>query len=465
MPNRAARRTYTALLLAGLSLLTTAGFAQSRRLEFKTSKKLPVRVLLNPAMPYVTAQLLVFYSQEPFSQMERAKANLTLINLFDRELGSAPDVQGHLERLGNDVRLEQRPDFLRITVNFLPDRINQFAALVNSLFSYHSFSVEKFNLSKEQYWIRLTRGRDWKMELALQLAYSHFFLSPTAAGGVVVGSDTLRRLSLVHIRSFHRRTFRPDNALLVIKGNINPYITLGLLEKAMQSNWPAQRPEPRPEPNLNPGQRFIILNTSSAEPPQLFFFDLLPAFDDDGFLPARVLAGLLFGFPGGRILRSNRSTLLSRNYQFNDDLFSCRPLPISSHSLRVQVEDLEDLLLLVESEKRKLALKPVDGKELLEALTTAVGRLQVRSADPDHEMRLEVDQFLAGQRRNPEAEPNALIERVNLERINRRIEESAAGRPRGNGADRGVIVIIGNAAEIMGRLGARRPDLIELIRN
>ena len=465
MENKLHRSARCGVIIAVLAVMNPFVLsAQAKVLELTTSKKLTVRFLQNKNTPFIHAQLLVFYSQEPFSAMERARANLTLYNLFERDLDTSMNgVQRALYKLGNDVQFEQRPDFLRISVNFLPDRMGQFAAFLNKLFTFNSFSLDRFNRSKEQYWNLLVRDRDWKKELALQLAYGHFFFQATETPAVLP-ADALRRINLVHIRSFHRRTYRPDNALLVIKGNFNPYISLGFMEREMQSNWPQLRPEPRPETTITPNHRFFVLNIPQSEIANLYYFDLAPTFDDSDFLPVYLLNRILFGFPGGRLFRSNRPLLLSRNYQFDDEIFVCRPLPIICQHVRVQYEDLEEFLILIDGEKRKLTRAPIENEELLVALNSAMGQLDVASANVDHGVRMEVDRYIASQRENPIAIP-AAFKRISLDQINHTLEETTAARPRTNGTERGVLVIVGNAAQILANLKMLRPDMIELNKN
>jgi predicted Zn-dependent peptidase len=438
--------------------------AQSRLIELTTSKKLKIRFLQNKNIPYVHAQLLIFYSQEPFSAVERAKANLTLFSLFGRDLEhSRNSVQSALSKLSNEVEFEQRPDFLRITIDFLPDRMGQLATFINRILSYQSFAPDRFNLTRERYWNLLTSSRDWGRELALQIAYGHFFFQASGAPALTT-PESLRHLSVAHIRSFHRRTFRPDNALLVIKGNVNPYISLGLLEKEMQSNWPPARPEPRPETTITPNSRIYVLNTPGSDSVNLYFFDLAPALPDPDFLPVYLLNQVLFGFPTGRLFQSTRALLRSRTYQFDNELFVCRPLPLICQHARIQYDVLEEFISLIDGEKRKLARTPITHGELLSALNSVMGRLDVASADVDHEVNLEVDRFVSNHRENPIAYPAAFKD-VSLERINRIGEGNKPFRPRGNGTDRGVLVIMGDTGEIRNRLKMLRSDMIELNTN
>ena len=163
------------LLLGSVLLLLAPGRgldAETRLFSFTTSKGLAVKVLQDNDLPFIHAQLLIYLDGSVQNYSSLAIAQLTVMNMFERTLNSPPsNLMDMLERQGNDFQVEQNPEYVKISMNFLPDRLGSFSKLLKEIFTYQSFHLNKFNRSKQNFWPLFMKGRDWKKEIALLLAY------------------------------------------------------------------------------------------------------------------------------------------------------------------------------------------------------------------------------------------------------------------------------------------------------
>ncbi len=146
-------------LLAGCRGLN----AETRLFSFTTSKGLAVKVLQDNDMPFIHAQLLIYLDGNVQNYSSLAISQLAVMNMFERMLNSPPsNLMGMLERQGNDFRVEQNPEYVKISMNFLPDRLASFSKLLKEIFTYQSFHLNKFNRSKVNFWPLFRKDRDWK---------------------------------------------------------------------------------------------------------------------------------------------------------------------------------------------------------------------------------------------------------------------------------------------------------------
>jgi hypothetical protein len=124
---------------------------------------MPIKVLQDNEMPFIHAELLVHLEGGTQNYNSLIISKLTVMNMFARELNSpSSNLLDSLFRLGNDYQVEQTPEYVKISLNFLTDRLASFAKLLGEIFTYQSFHLNKFNQSKEIFWSFFIKNRDWK---------------------------------------------------------------------------------------------------------------------------------------------------------------------------------------------------------------------------------------------------------------------------------------------------------------
>jgi predicted Zn-dependent peptidase len=453
-------------LLGGMLLLLALGHglgAETRLFSFATSKGLTVKVLQDNDLPFVTAQLLIYLDGNVQNYSSLAIAQLTVMNMFERELNSPPsNLLGMLERQGNDFLVEQNPEFIKISMNFLPDRMASFSKLLKEIFTYQSFHLNKFNESKARFWPLFIKGRDWKKEMALLLAYQQFVGNFYFSQGFLL-QEILNGINMAQLRSFLLRTFRPDNALLILKGKINPYFILGMIEKDL--------PQPPPRPAkarkealpLNAGRKVFILNVNSPDQPMVYWFDAAPPAGDAAYLPYAIGNHTLFGFPGGRIYQSERNQFIMGGYKVNTETVFFKDFTLFCNYLRLNYSDVENFLLLVEQERKRFAARPVERKEYLDALNFYIGQSLVATSRFDYDLQAEIDRFNSQGTAAPAPGTGPeLFQEVSFGRVQQALDEQMGSRHKPSNREKGVVVLIGNANLILNGLKLLKTEALEL---
>lgn len=452
----------------GVALLFFGGgrelAAETRLFSFETSKGLTIKVLQDNTMPFIHAQLYIYLEGSNQNYTSLAISQLTVLNMFERELNSpSSNLLDMLHRQGNDYQVEQNPEYLKISMNFLPDRLAAFPKLLKEIFYYRSFHLKKFNQSKENFWSLFSKNRDWKKEMALLLAYQQIVGNFYFNRGLLF-QEFINSINLAQLRSFILKTFRPDNALLIMKGKINPYFILGMIEKDLPKPPPQAAKAKKEEISININRKIFVLNVNSTEMPAIYWFDTAPAVTDANYLPYFIGNFTLFGFPGGRIYQSEKNQLLMAGYKVNTEMFFLKNFTLFCNYLRLNFNDLENFLLLVDQERRKFAVRPIERKEYLDALNFYIGRAQIETSRFDYDLQVEIDRFQARsvavlpERIGPE-----LFQEVSINRVMQVMDAQMGYRHKSGGREKGIVVLIGNAALILNSLKTLKPDMVEVL--
>ena len=113
----------------------------------------------------------------------------------------------------------------------------------------------------------------------------------------------------------------------------------------------------------------------------VYWFDTAPPAADPAYLPYAIGNHALFGFPGGRIYQSERNQFLMGGYKVNTEAVFLKDFTLFCNYLRLNYSDLENFLLLVEQERKRFAVRPIERKEYLDALNYYVGKAQVGTSE------------------------------------------------------------------------------------
>jgi predicted Zn-dependent peptidase len=453
------KKRVTGLFMAAALLATAANVgAAVQKHTFITSKGLKVKLLLDPTMDFIHAELLIFHKGK---YNNPAVPALTLMNLFDKNVNkSGSGLMNALKRMGNDFEVEQTPDYLVFKINFLPDRLQQFARFLKSLYSYkpllnikinpdsYTFrkrehdTREKFNNSTANYWRYFFKKENWKRDIAYQIAYNKLFPG-SSLGNTLITAEALKQASLSRVRTFYQRAFRLPNSLLIIKGSVSPHLVRAYINGEFAS-FSKQIPEVSVEEEklrIHHEREIVVFNFNSQEPPVMFWFNAIQPLDNERHIHLLVLNNILFGFPTGRIYRSARGADLN-NLDIQSEITNQENVSVICNTIELRCRDIEKFIRLTDRERKKMTVKRVERKEYLNTLSYFYGKIKVDTqhfdSDINHEILTSFYPFKKGDFWTPAAK--ARFANFTLDGLNEHIEESKNG---GNSPE-GVIVIVGN---------------------
>jgi predicted Zn-dependent peptidase len=458
-----ADRNHAPVLLLLILFASEALAAETRQFSLQTAKGFPLKVLQDSEMPLVHAELYVFLDSSGQNYNSLLISQLAVMNVFSQELDTpSSGLLASLFRLGNDYQVEQNPEQVKISVNFLPDRLAGFTKVVKEIFSYQSFHLGKFNRSKEQYWLLLKKNRDWKREIAFLLAYQQIIGNFDFSQGVML-QELINGINLAQLRSFYLKTFRPDNSLLIIKGNVNPYIVLGLLEKDLPASAAPAPKKKKEDVRIHPGRKIFVLNQMGADYPMIYWFDVAPSASNLDYLSFFIGNYAVFGFPGGRIYQSERNQALLNGVKVSTEIYPLKSFTIFCNHLRMSYSDIENFLQSVDLERKKFTVRAIAKKEYLDALNYFLGRAQVETGFYTHGIQQVLDRFYAPAATSQALpRPSELFREVTYERVAQMMDDVMGYKNKTSVRERGIIVLIGNAGLIVNNLKNLKVDIVEL---
>jgi len=422
-----------------------------------STKGLRLRVLKSDHIPFIHAQLIIYYKEKVKNP---AIPYLTLLNIFDRNLkGNDTPLLSILKKLGNDYQVEHRPDFLLFKINFLPDKILLFIRFLKTLYSYKpflelnspsgSYVDEKQKLNTEtrfkdsiaNYWDYFFRQQHWKTRIAYQIAYHHWFHS-ALMGQTLITPDSLKDVTLDRLRSFYDRTYQLSNSLLIIKGNIEqPSILHGHIERSFAS-FKKQLPRKPVEEKLTADSenKIIVFNTDNDDSPTMFWLQAVPTYNNRNPLASLVLNNILFSYPTGRLYLNSRSLNIN-NLRMETQMENHQGLTVICNTIRLRYIDIRNFIFLVEKERKKLRVQQVDRREYLNTLSNIYGRLEVNTQYFENDISLEI------------IKAEYYANKVTLTSLNQTVDHS----------NQEVIVIVGNAKLIRADLGLLPSMKVEVL--
>jgi hypothetical protein len=421
--------------------------------NLKSSRGLRLKILKSNHIDFIHAQLVIYYKKK---MKNPAIPYLTLLNIFERNLrGDETSLLSTLKKLGNDFKVEHRPDFLLFKINFLSsnDNILTFIKFLKTLYNYkpfedlHSTSTSyaanrerqntevRFKDSISNYWEHFFSKKEWRSQIAYQMAYQYFF--PTnIMGQTFISPRDLKSITLDQLRTFYLDTYQFSNSLLIIKGKIeNPGLVLGHIERIF-SSFKRQLPQAPPEEKLkiNRQKKILVFNTGNDESPAMYWFEAVSTQGGGNPIPALVLNNILFTYPTGRLFINARLSNINIS-KLDTEMINHLGVTIICNSIRLRYSDIKNFIFLVDREIKKLRIKRVEKKEYLNALSYILGRLRVNTQDFRNAVNLEIFQS------------EYYAQRISLENLNRIIDDSIYS----------LIVIVGNAKSILPQLNLFKP--------
>jgi len=444
------------ILAAGLCLLA-GSLPGAAPLTFKTSRGIPLYLFPDPSLNYVHAELTLTVRHSPTDRNALPLFRLaTRLLLGDRKSG----LLNRLRAVSPEFSVEERPDSLRIAVDFLPGRLAEFTQFVKSFFSSQSFSVERVAAARSRFWSDLTRSGDWKRDLALQVAF-HSLFAGSSLGPLPLGPGAAAGLNAAQLRSYWTQVCRPAAGTLMLKGHLNPYVTLGLLEKAMSGSPGKGSPLPVERLPVHNQRRVFFLDVPDHDYPQLFLIDAASVAGTIDMLPIYVATFSLFHYPTGRIYEAGRSQFNILNCPVTSELIQYPGVVVLVSSARVAPGEVDKMMGVMEGERRRLGNSPVGRKEYLDALNFFWKKNSVETTRVDHDLNVAQQNLFSEPTQMMNGTLASLLQKASLERVQHSMEDYFSPATRGRG-ERGIYVIVGNAQAMPGLIRDLKPEVISL---
>lgn len=231
--------------------------------RFTLGNGLRVWLLEQHEVPLVQANLVVLSGAAADVPGQFGAASMTAAMLDEGAAGKAAlALAEEIEFLGATVSTSASFDASAVRLSTPAARLGDAMALMAQVALTPDFPETDFNRLRTERLTSLLQARDDASAL-VGLAFPRLLYGPEHRYGTgAAGTEaTLKALGVAELRAFHRAHYRPDNAVLIVVGDITPGALRPLVEQRFGS-WKAEGAMPAALPVRNspqPGKRQIYI--------------------------------------------------------------------------------------------------------------------------------------------------------------------------------------------------------------
>ncbi|WP_293680913.1 pitrilysin family protein [uncultured Phenylobacterium sp.] len=342
--------------------------------EMTLANGLRVIVARSSDLPLVTADLTVKTGAwaDP-DGLAGAAAMMAGMLTEGTESRSAQQIASQIESLGADLSSGGGLESSSVTLSAMPDKLPAALAIMADVATHPAFAPEELDRQREQ----ALDGLRVAYEQPGQVA--GFAAGPVVYGGTPFGHavegtpDTLPRLKPADLARLHRTWFRPDNAILVLTGDITAEQGFALAERVFGS-WAKPAAALPPLPMVAPAgePRAVAIDIPGTGQASVNVVKPAIARNDPAYYPA-IVATTVLG--GGYSARMNAEIRIKRglSYGASARLAAARTTGAFRASAQTKNESAVEVLGLINAELIKLASEPAGPEELKARKSTLVG--------------------------------------------------------------------------------------------
>jgi zinc protease len=411
-------------------------------------------------MPLVSAQLLIKNGAEVDPANLPGLANLTADLLTEgTTTRTAPQIAEAIEALGGSLDSRARWDASSANLVIMSSKIAPAMEILADIVRRPAFKDEEIERQRQQLLDQLSVSLRQPGALAGYVAARVVFAN-TPYGHMLTGTpESIKRITRDDIVKFHAANYRPDNAVLVMGGDIRAADGFKLAEKLF-GDW--QRPTgTMPDANTSAREALMkvkprVLVIDKPDAGQAAVVLVRPGLQrtDPDYFRAIVTNAILSGFSG----RLNQEIRIKRglSYGARSVLEVRRDIGPFSASAQTKNQTGAEVASLLRSELTRLSSEAITDAELTPRKATLIGGFG---------SSLETTAGLVGQI------ASLALYGLNLSEINnyitnvQKVTASDVQKFAGTrlGAEGSSIVIVGNASEFLENLRKQFPN-VEVIR-
>jgi len=286
---------------------------------------------------------------------------------------SAQQVASQAESLGANLSSGGGLESSSVTLNVMPDKLKPAMAIMADVVKNPAFAAEELDRQREQALDGLRVAYQQPGQVA-GFAGAPVIYGGTPFGHAVQGTpDSLPKLKPADLAKIHAAYFRPDNAILVLTGDITAEQGFALAQAAF-GDWARPATPLAPAPAITPQSkpRAIAIDIPGTGQASVNVVKPAIARNDPDYYPG-VVATTVLG--GGYSARLNAEIRIKRglSYGASARLSPTRTTGAFRASAQTKNESAVQVLDLIDAELTKLASEPAGAEELKARKSTLVG--------------------------------------------------------------------------------------------
>ena len=260
-----------------------------RQAERKLTSGLTVIAIRRPAVPLVEMRLRV-----PFGRAPLARATLLSQALFTgTETMSSIDIAAELQAVGGGLSAGLDPDRLLVTGNSLAAGLDRMLEILAAVLTHPTYPGEEVATERDRLVDHIQVAQSQPAHLARTALLKRMYgRHPYAVQ--TPEPEQVKGVRPAQLRALHADRIRPDGAVLVLVGDLNPEKAIDAAEKAL-GGWIGQSRDGNvpPTPALEPGQLLLVDRPGAVQSSLRMALPAVSRTDPD--YAALQLANMVFG--------------------------------------------------------------------------------------------------------------------------------------------------------------------------
>jgi zinc protease len=349
-----------------------------RPVERTLANGLRVIVIENHATPLVGAQLMVRNGGEVDPPQLSGVADMTAELLTKgTKTRTAPQIAQEIEALGGVLSSGAGWDASRASVNVIASKTEQAVAILADVVRNPVFKEEEIERLRQQYLDNLSVGMNSPGQLASWVG-SRVVFGDSPYGHPVSGTpESIPRIKREDVVAIHSTIYRPDNAVLVIGGDIRSADAFALAEKLFgdwakpASGGPAGSTASKAAAGAAGKQRVVVIDMPGAGQAAVVFARRGIARTDPDFYTGIVANSVLSGYSG----RLNQEIRIKRglSYGARSSLDTRRDVGPFVASAQTKNQSGAEVASLLVGELSRLSSEAVSEAELTPRKAVVIG--------------------------------------------------------------------------------------------
>lgn len=276
-----------------------------------------LRVLLSPdpSKPNVTVNMTYLVGSRHENYGQTGMAHLLEHMLF-RGTPSMPNALGEFSRRGLRANGSTSSDRTNYYASFAadPDTLRwyiewQADAMINATISQDDLDAEMTVVRNE-----MESGENNPFQVLMQKMQATAYQWHSYGNSTIGARSDVEQVDVEQLRKFYKQYYQPDNAVLIVSGQFDPDIVLGVIAEAFNGIPRPERTLPR-EYTVEPvqdGEREVIVRRHGGSPFVASLYHI-PAVGDPNYTLLDLGVDMLADTPSGRLYQALVSQKLSAN--------------------------------------------------------------------------------------------------------------------------------------------------------
>ncbi len=335
---------------------------------------LRVIVARSSSLPLVTADLTVKVGAWADPEGLAGAAGMAAGMLTEgTKTRSAQQIAAETEALGAELSSGGGLESSSVTLSALPDSLPKAMTIMADVAMNPAFAAEELERQRDQALDGLRVAFQQPGQLAAMAA------TPVVYGGTALGHQpsgtpaSLPKLKTTDLGAIHRTWFRPDNAILVLTGDISAEQGFALAERTFGA-WKKPATPLAKAPTITPSvkPRAVVIDLPGTGQASVNLVKPAISRTDPQYYPGMVATTVL---GGGYSARLNEEIRIKRglSYGASARLATTRTAGSFRANAQTKNESAPEVLELITAEMNKLAAEPAGAEELKARKSVLVG--------------------------------------------------------------------------------------------